>query len=425
MAADTLSDSAGERREPTRVESVFREVYGQAVATLVRVFGDITVAEDAVQDAFAVASERWKIDGIPPNPAGWIITTARNRAIDQVRRSAKGRQLTDQLAVADTVSDVPGSDEWAEQWDTEGAVSDDQLRLIFTCCHPALRTEHQVALTLRLLGGLTVDEVARSFLVSEPAMAKRLVRAKYKIKAANIPYRVPADADLPERLRSVLSVIYLIYNTGVDHPERAELRTEALRLSRALVALMPDEPEAAGLLALMLLNESRVPARTVDGQIVRLADQDRSMWDRIMIEEGHAIVRACIRRNSPGPFQLQAAIQAVHCNAESIEATDWKQIVQLYDDLLRVMPTPIVELNRAIAVGEIAGAAAALAALEAVTADLDSYHLMHAARGTMLRRLGRTDESVLAFERAADLASTESDRFYLQEQIKEIVKAPG
>ena len=320
-----MTPAVAAHREATDVERVFREVYGQAVATLVRVFGDITLAEDAVQDAFVVASELWRSDGIPPNPAGWIVTTARNRAIDDARRSARGRELHEQLGTDPSTPQGSG----AEDWEEDGPVSDDQLRLIFTCCHPALRTEHQVALTLRLLGGLSVDEVARSFLVSEPAMAKRLVRAKYKIKAANIPYRVPADADLPERLRSVLSVVYLIYNTGLDDPERAELRNDAFRLARALVELMPDEPEAAGLLALMLLSESRVPARMAEGALVLLRDQDRTRWDRTMIEEGHAIVRACIRRDQPGPFQLQAAIQAVHCDTDSFEATDWPQIVAM------------------------------------------------------------------------------------------------
>ena len=252
-----------DHRETTAVGRVFRETYGQAVATLVRVFGDITLAEDAVQEAFVVASDKWRRDGIPPNPAGWIVATARNRAIDDFRRSTRGHELHNQVAVASSSHD-PSTDDWAEH----GPVSDDQLRLIFTCCHPALRTEHQVALTLRLLGGLSVDEVARSFLVSETAMAKRLVRAKYKIKAAKIPYRVPADADLPERLRSALSVIYLIYNTGGDDPDRALLRSDAIRLARSLVELMPDEPEAAGLLALMLLSESRVPARTAEGALV-------------------------------------------------------------------------------------------------------------------------------------------------------------
>jgi RNA polymerase sigma-70 factor, ECF subfamily len=406
------------QRHATGVERAFREVYGQAVATLVRVFGDITLAEDAVQEAFVVASDRWRSDGIPPNPAGWIVTTARNRAIDDLRRSARGRELHEQIGAVAGTSHGPGAEDCTE----DGPVKDDQLRLIFTCCHPALRTEHHVALTLRLLGGLSVDEVARSFLVSELAMAKRLVRAKYKIKAAKIPYRVPAEADLPERLQSVLSVVYLIYNTGVDDPEHASLRSEAIRLARALVELMPDEPEAAGLLALMLLNESRVPARTAEGPLVLLGDQDRTKWDRAMIEEGHAIVRVCIRRGQPGPFQLQAAIQAVHCDADSFEATDWPQIVALYDHLFSVMPTPVVALNRAIAIGEVEGPGAALIELDAIAPDLDNYHLMHAARGTTLRRLGQRDAAQAAFERAAHLAATEAERRFLAQQIEELAE---
>jgi RNA polymerase sigma-70 factor, ECF subfamily len=404
--------------EATGVERVFREVYGRAVATLVRVFGDITLAEDAVQDAFVVASDRWHSGGIPPNPAGWIVTTARNRAVDDLRRSARGRELHEQFGAVATTPQGPGPEEWGE----DGPVRDDQLRLIFTCCHPALRTEHHVALTLRLLGGLSVEEVARSFLVSESAMAKRLVRAKYKIKAAKIPYRVPEEADLPERLRSVLSVLYLIYNTGLDGPDRTSLRSEAIRLARALVELLPDEPEAAGLLALMLLSESRVPARTAEGALVLLRDQDRTKWDRTMIEEGHAIVRACIRRGRPGPFQLQAAIQAVHCHANSFQATDWPQIVALYDHLFSVMPTPVVALNRAIAIAEVEGPGAALATLDAIASDLDSYHLLHAAQGTMLRRLGQRDAAQAAFERAAHLAVTDVDRRFLAQQIEELAE---
>ena len=404
---------AAAQRDLPDVETVFREVDGQAVATRVRMFGDITLAEDAVQDAFVVASDRWPDAGIPPNPAGWIVTTARNRAIDGVRRTVRGRELFEQIGISEIASIVEDEAE-------TGVVSDDQLRLIFTCCHPALRMEHQVALTLRLLGGLEVEEVAHSFLVSESAMAKRLVRAKYKIKAANIPYRVPRDADLPDRLRSVLSVIYLIYNTGADDPDRSSLRHEGLRLSRALVDLMPDEPEAAGLLALMLLNEARMPARYDHNELVVLRDQDRALWDNTLIEEGHAIVRSCIRRDRPGPFQLQAAIQAVHCNAGSFAETDWIQIVDLYDHLFVLMPSPVVALNRAIAVGERDGVAVGLAAVDATGTELDSYHLMHATRGALLHRLNRLEEAKDAYERAVELAASPSDVAFLVGQLDEL-----
>ena len=409
-----MSRIVDERSNAIGVERAFRDAYGQAVATLIRLFGDITLAEDAVQDAFVAASERWPRDGIPPNPAGWIVRTARNRAIDGLRRSTRGRHLHEQLGIVAPGSHEPDPAESAQ----DGPVRDDRLRLIFTCCHPALRPEHRVALTLRLLGGLSVEEVARSFLVSESAMAKRLVRAKYKIKAAKIPYRLPDEADLPSRLASVLSVLYLIYNTGLDEPGRASLRSEAIRLGRALVDLMPGEPEAAGLLALMVLSESRAPARTSRGELVLLRDQDRTAWDRTMIEEGQAIVRDCIRRGRPGPYQLQAAIQAVHSAADSFEATDWPQLVALYDQLFSLMPTPVVALNRAIAVAEVDGPGAALPTLDAIEPDLESYHLLYAARGTMLRRLGRRDAARVEFERAALLASTESDRRFLRQQIE-------
>jgi RNA polymerase sigma-70 factor (ECF subfamily) len=402
--------------DATVLERVFREAYGQAVATLIRILGDISLAEDAVQEAFVVASERWASDGIPPNPAGWIVTTARNRAIDDLRRSARGRELHGEAAVVANTSNGSGG----EDRGGDGSVRDDRLRLIFTCCHPALRPEHRVALTLRLLGGLAVDEVARSFLVSEPAMAKRLVRAKYKIRAANVPYRVPADADLPERLRSVLSVVYLIYTTGLDGSDRGSLRVEAIRLARALVELMPDEPEVAGLLALMLLSESRVPARSSEGELVLLRDQDRAVWDRGMIEEGQAIVRACIRRGRPGPYQLQAAIQAVHADADSFEATDWPQIVTLYEQLTVLLPTSVVTLNRAIAIAEVEGPRAGLMMLDEIASDLGSYHLWHAARATMLRRLERRDEARTAFVRAAELAATDAERRFLERQIEEV-----
>ena len=410
-------DAVSGVEDPTSaaIERVFREASAQAVATLTRTFGDIGLAEDAVQEAFIVAGARWAEEGMPPNPAGWIITTARRRAIDQLRRSARGRELHEEVAA--TTSLGRSHHDASED---RGPVSDDLLRLIFTCCHPALRTEHQVALTLRLLGGLTTEEVARSFLVSDSAMAKRLVRAKHKIKAAGIPYRVPKAPDLPDRLQSVLSVLYLIYNTGLDDPDRAGLRREAIRLTRTLVDLMPGQPEASGLLALMLLSESRSPARDSEGDLVLLRDQVRSTWDRAMIEEGHAIVRSCIRRDQPGPYQLQAAIQAVHCAATSFEATDWDQIVTLYDHLLSLSPTPVVALNRAIAIGEVEGPDAALDAIDPIAPDLDDYHLMHAARGTLLRRLGRPHQAAAAFARAAEIAPTERDRRFLMQRATEL-----
>jgi RNA polymerase sigma-70 factor (ECF subfamily) len=397
------------------VERVFRESHGQAVATLIRVFGDISLAEDAVQDAFVAALDRWARDGIPANPAGWIVAAARNRAVDQLRRAARGRELYRQLA--DTA--LPNGST-AVAGGEGGLMRDDQLRLIFTCCHPALRVEHQVALTLRLIAGLNVGEVARAFLVTEATMAKRLVRAKYKIKAANIPYRVPGEAELPDRLRAVLSVLYLIYNAGADNLDRAELRAEAIRLGRVLVELMPDEAEAAGLLALMLLSESRVPARRGTDDLVLLREQDRSLWDRELIAEGHELVLARLRRGRPGPFQLQAAIQAMHCDAPTFEDTNWPQILTLYDQLYRIMPTAVVALNRAIALAEVAGADMALAQLDALTTQLAGYHLFHAARGTMLRSLDRDAEALAAFDQAIELAPTERERTFLIHQRAEL-----
>jgi RNA polymerase sigma-70 factor (ECF subfamily) len=395
-------------REAIDVEAVFREVYGQAVGTLVRVFGDISTAEDAVQDAFVVATDRWPRDGVPPNPAGWIVTTARNRAVDVFRRSSRGRELHEEAAAAAATADP----------EDFGPVSDDQLRLMFTCCHPTLRLDHQVALTLRLLGGLSLEEIARSFLVGESAMAKRLVRAKHKIKANNIPYQIPREADLPDRLRSVLAVLYLIYNTGADDPERASLRVEAIRLARALGGLMPDEPEAAGLLALMLLSESRARARLVDGDIVLLRDQDRGRWDPSLIEEGQSIVVACVRRNRPGPYQIQAAIQAVHGDASRFEETDWVQVLALYDQLYEILPTPVVAMNRAIALAEVEGPAVALEALDSLAPDLDGYHLFHSARSAMLTRLGKDVAAGVALERAIELAPSEKDRRFLKRHVR-------
>jgi RNA polymerase sigma-70 factor (ECF subfamily) len=360
-----------------------------------------------VQEAFAVALRKWPGEGLPPNPGGWITTTARNRALDRLRRESRGRELLGEVAVLTRANDDPSISEEV------GPVQDDRLRLIFTCCHPALSTEAQVALTLRLLGGLSTKDVARSFLVAEPAMAQRLARAKRKIRAARIPYRVPEDHELPERLRPVLAVVYLVYNAGLSSPAEAGLCLEAIRLARILATLMPDEPEVAGLLALLLLTESRRASRTrPDGSLVLLGEQDRRRWDRALIEEGQAIVRRCLRRNQPGPYQLQAAINAVHADAATLEQTDWSQIVALYDQLLAIAPTPVVALNRAIAIGEVQGAAAALALVDEL--DLDNYHPFHATRADLLRRLGRNSEAEAAYERAADMAPTDAERDFLR-----------
>jgi RNA polymerase sigma-70 factor, ECF subfamily len=392
--------------DQAEVGRVFREESGRSVATLIGVFGDIDLAEDAVQEAFAVALRRWPADGLPPNPGGWITTTARNRALDLLRRESRGRELLGEVAVLS-----PGDQE-REVSEEEGSVPDDRLRLIFTCCHPALSTQAQVALTLRLLGGLSTEQVARSFLVAEATMARRLVRAKHKITAARIPYRVPAGHELPGRLRPVLAVVYLIYTAGLTNSTDPGLCAEAIRLARLLAVLLPDEPEVAGLLALLLLSESRRASRArADGSLVLLGDQDRTRWDRALIAEGQAILRRCLRRNQPGPYQLQAAINAVHADAPTIQQTDWPQILALYDQLLSVAPTPVVALNRAVAVGEVHGPAAALALVEEL--DLDSYHLFHATRADLLRRLGRQREAAAAYERSAALAPTDAERAFL------------
>jgi RNA polymerase sigma-70 factor, ECF subfamily len=399
---------AAPRLDEAEVGRIFREESGRSVATLVRVFGDIDVAEYAVQEAFTLAMRKWPGDGLPPNPGGWITTTARNRAIDGLRRDARGRELLGEVAVLSSANkDDRGVPEEV------GPVQDDRLRLIFTFCHPALSTEAQVALTLRLLGGLSTKEVSRSFLVAEPTMARRLVRAKRKIKAARIPYRVPQDHELPDRLRPVLAVIYLVYNAGLSSPAEQGLCPEAIRLARILATLMPDEPEVAGLLALLLLTESRRSSRTrPDGSIVLLGEQDRTRWDRALIGEGQAIVRWCLHRNQPGPYQLQAAINAVHADAPTVEETDWSQIVALYDHLLTVAPTPVVALNRAIAIGEVRGPAAALALVDEL--DLDNYYPFQATRADLLRRLGRYSEAAAAYERAANLAPTEAEQDFLR-----------
>jgi RNA polymerase sigma-70 factor (ECF subfamily) len=386
---------------------IFRAESGRSVATLIRIFGDIDLAEDAVQNAFAIALRKWPIVGLPPNPGGWITTTARNQAIDHLRREARGRELLSDV--------IEGAEE--PSGEETGLVHDDRLRLIFICCHPALSTEAQVALTLRLLGGLTTDEVARAFLVAEPTMAKRIARAKHKIKAAHIPYRVPAEAELPERLRPVLAVLYLTYNAGTGGHSGDDLRQEAIRLARAIASLMPDEAEVAGLLALLLLTESRWQARFAgDGSLVLLRDQDRRLWDPAMIDEGQAIVRACLRRNHPGPYQIQAAINAVHADAASIESTDWSQVLALYDQLLAMAPTHVVAMNRAIALAEVRGPEAALTILDNL--DLDEYHLFHAARADLLRRLGRPDDAARAYARGAALAATDAERSFLLRRLE-------
>ena len=394
-------DSAPEL-EQAQLEQIFRREYGRSVAALIRAFGDIDVAEDAVQEAFELALARWPEEGLPPNAGGWITTTARNRAIDRLRRESRGRDLLKERTML--------SDDSCEELVT---LEDGRLSLIFMCCHPALSQEAQVALTLRLLGGLTTEEVARSFLVAESTMAQRLVRAKRKIKAARIPYRVPEDHELPDRLGPTLAVLYLIYNAGLARSAQPDLCAEAIRLARVLVTLVPDDPEVSGLLALLLLTEARRSTRSrPDGSLVLLGEQDRTQWDRELIAEGDAIVRRCLRRDRLGTYQLQAAINAVHARAPSVEETDWARIVSLYDALLEIAATPVVALNRGVAVAEVEGPAAALALVDEL--ELDGYYPFHATRADLLRRLGRTDEAIAAYQRAAALAPTEAEREFLR-----------
>ena len=389
------------------IARVFRDESGRCIATLVRVFGDIDLAEDAVQEAFAIAAQKWPTDQMPANPGAWITTTAHNRAIDRLRRES----TRDSREVEATTMHEP-----AEPLDV-GPLPDDQLRLIFTCCHPALSPEAHIALTLRLIAGLQTPEIARAFLVPEATMAQRIVRAKKKIKATKIPYRVPGPAELPGRLRSALAVIYLIFTEGHRSATSAELVrhdlcAEAIRLSRLVCDLMPEEPEVVGLLALMLLTDARHATRVdCEGVLVALPDQDRSRWDRLEIAEGHDLVRRCLRRNQPGAYQVQAAIAAVHTDAATAENTDWVQILALYDQLVGFAPTPVVQLNRAVAVAAVRGPHEALAEVEIL--DLETYVPFHATRADLLRRLGRTDEALAAYERAIDLSTAEPERRYL------------
>lgn len=403
-----------------RVERIVRDEFGRVVAALARRFGDLDVAEEAGQEALVTAMERWPTDGIPPNPGAWLTTTAVRKAIDTLRREQhRGpKQQAAQALLSPTARITPGvADEYPDEGEDDGPVADDRLRLIFACCHPALAEPARVALTLRLLGGLTVPEIAAAFLVPERTMAQRITRAKAKIADARIPFRVPRDDDLPERLGGVLAVLFLGYNEAyLPHgpDQRIDLATEVIRLTRQLVELLPGEPEPRGLLALLLLSEARRPARfAADGVLVRLDEQDRTLWNRDLIAEGHALVRACLEQNRPGRYQLLAAVNAVHTDAARASDTDWRQILVLYDQLLAVLDTPIVRLNRAVAVAEVAGPLPALVIVDALADRLDGYHAFHATRADLLRRLGRTAPALREYERAIETAGNPGEVAHL------------
>ncbi len=403
-----MTDSSDLR---VQVDRIYREEYGRVLASLARRFGDLDIAEDAAGEALLVAVERWPIDGVPPNPGGWLTSTATHKAIDRIRRESQ-RDSKQQAALM--ITD-------ATPHDPTGPVEDDRLRLMFTCCHPALPAEARVALTLRLLGGLTVEEIARAFLVAETTMAQRITRAKAKIKAANIPFRIPDSTDVTDRLGTVLAVIHLVFNEGYlagsgEDPIRVDLTDEAIRLGRLMRSLLPDDGEVAGLLALMLLTDARRTARVAGGELVTLDEQDRGAWDRALIGEGHALVRECLARVDaggppPGRFQLMAAINAVHTDAPDARDTDWHQITALYDHLYAVTPTPVVAMNRAVAIAELDGPEVALSIIDPL--PLDGYHAWHASRADLLRRLGRSSEARAAYDAAIAATANPTERAYL------------